>query len=517
MAVVAAEDTRHFATLARHHGIPRARSAITTTTSRPARASCSSACAAGEDVALVSDAGTPLVSDPGYRLVRAAIEAGIAITSLPGPSAVTTALAASGLPPHPFRFLGFLPRTAAARRSALAAVAADAATLVAFESPRRLAEAMRDALATLGDRPACLARNLTKPHERYQRGPLSALIAELEAEGEVRGECTLVIGGAEARAAATDAAVADARLLISGGAAPRSVQELLVRRHGLTKREAYAVVLEMQERPVTAEIVERVRRSARYRDVDQALVRRLAEEELRRARNTDDAVKRVKRRLHQAVGAFRGAARQDALAASWHGDLDAADFRAACAARDADPRVDARAARRISTSSTRAIWRRTGVPARLLDLGCGLNPLALPWMGIGGAEVIGIDVDERPLATVRAFLELVGQPHEVAMDDLVASPPAVAADVTLLLKLVTTLDRQDPRAAASLLRSLRSPYAVVSFTTRSLGGRASGMERTYRDRLERLVVDAGRVRDMAETSVPNELVFILEMEGPGGG
>jgi 16S rRNA (cytidine1402-2'-O)-methyltransferase len=201
---------------------------------------------AGEDVALVSDAGTPLVSDPGYRLVRAAIAAGIGVTSLPGPSAVTTALAASGLPPHPFRFIGFLPRTAAARRAAFEAIARDNATLVAFEAPRRLADALRDALTVLGDRPACLARNLTKPHECYQRGPLSELIAELEGEDEVRGEVTLLIGGAADRQGGAVEAEVDARLLLDGGAPARTVQQLLVVRHGLAKREAYALVLRLR-------------------------------------------------------------------------------------------------------------------------------------------------------------------------------------------------------------------------------------------------------------------------------
>jgi 16S rRNA (cytidine1402-2'-O)-methyltransferase len=123
----------------------------------------------------------------------------------------------------------------------------DDATLVAFEAPRRLADALRDAVAALGDRPACLARNLTKSHERWQRGPLSRLIAELEAEGEVRGECTLVIGGAEARAGSAADAEADARLLLGGGAPARAVQELLVQRHGLARREAYALVLRLRD------------------------------------------------------------------------------------------------------------------------------------------------------------------------------------------------------------------------------------------------------------------------------
>lgn len=248
VAVVAAEDTRHFATLARHHGI-RTRALSYHDHNEEARTrELLARLDDGDDVALVSDAGTPLISDPGYRLVRAAIEAGIAVTSLPGASAVTTALAASGLPPHPFRFLGFLPRTAAARRAAFEAVALDDATLVAFEAPRRLTDALRDALSVLGDRPACLARNLTKAHERYQRGPLSELIASLETEDEVRGECTLLVGGATDRPGTIAEAEADAWLLLDGGAPARAIQQLLVTRHGLTKRAAYALVLRLRDR-----------------------------------------------------------------------------------------------------------------------------------------------------------------------------------------------------------------------------------------------------------------------------
>ena len=248
VAVVAAEDTRHFATLARHHGIGTRTVSYHDHNEETRARELIGRLEAGDHVALVSDAGTPLVSDPGYRLVRAAIDAGVRVTSIPGPSAVTTALAASGLPPHPYRFLGFLPRTAAARRATLEEVAADAATLVAFEAPRRLADALRDALAMLGDRPACLARNLTKPHERYQRGALSELIAQLDAEGEVRGECTLLIGGASQQSVATADAEADARLLLDAGAPPRATQDLLVQRHGLSKRDAYALVLRLRDR-----------------------------------------------------------------------------------------------------------------------------------------------------------------------------------------------------------------------------------------------------------------------------
>lgn len=263
---------------------------------------------------------------------------------------------------------------------------------------------------------------------------------------------------------------------------------------------------------MSGEITDRVLRSVRYRDVVPSLIERLAAEELPRSRNADDAVKRVKRRLHQVVGAFRGSARRNELIDTWRGDLAGPPFRAACLDL---MRGHASTRERIEhlDGFYPAIWARTGVPATLLDLGCGLNPLALPWMGIRGATYHASDVDERPLATVRGLLEIVGQPHEVRTLDLAAGVPEQQADVALLLKLVPTLDRQDAAAATRLLRGLRVRHAVVSFATRSLGGRRGGMERTYRRRLDRLAVDAGRVRNVAEASVPNELVFVLTLDG----
>ena len=243
VAVVAAEDTRHFATLARHHGIATRAVSYHEHNEEARTRELQGRLEAGDDVALVSDAGTPLISDPGYRLVTASIGAGVTVTSLPGASAVTTALAASGLPPHPFRFIGFLPRASAGRRATFAKLRNDEATLIAFESPRRLVDALRDGLATLGDRSACLARSITKPHERYQRGLLSELIDELEAEHETRGECTLLIRGAIERSVAMEDAEADAVLLLRADTPARAVQELLVQRHGLSKRSAYAIVL----------------------------------------------------------------------------------------------------------------------------------------------------------------------------------------------------------------------------------------------------------------------------------
>jgi 16S rRNA (cytidine1402-2'-O)-methyltransferase len=246
-AAVAAEDTRHFATLARHHGIGTRAVSYHDHNEHERTPELIGRLRAGDDIALVTDAGMPLISDPGYRLLRAAIDASVPITVVPGPSALTTALAASGLPPHPFRFIGFLPRTSSARRAALGAIATDEATLVGFEAPHRLVATLLDALDVLGDRMACLGRNLTKPHERYDRGSLSQLLERLAAEGEVRGECTFVIAGAGRGEHHPADATSDAQLLLRGGAPPRAVQDLLVARHGLSRREAYALVIGLRE------------------------------------------------------------------------------------------------------------------------------------------------------------------------------------------------------------------------------------------------------------------------------
>jgi 16S rRNA (cytidine1402-2'-O)-methyltransferase len=245
--VVAAEDTRHFATLARHHALDVSAVSYHDHNEVARAAELVRRLLVGADVALVTDAGTPLISDPGFRLVRAAIDAGVTVTSLPGASAVTTALSGSGLPPMPYRFVGFLPRSSGTRRGALERLATDEATLVLFEAPHRLMAMLRDARDVLGDRPACVARNLTKPHERWDRGRLTDVIARIEGEGSVRGEATVVIGGAEPAPAGVDAE-GDARLLLDGGASRRAVQELLVRRHGMSKREAYALVLGLGDR-----------------------------------------------------------------------------------------------------------------------------------------------------------------------------------------------------------------------------------------------------------------------------
>ena len=269
---------------------------------------------------------------------------------------------------------------------------------------------------------------------------------------------------------------------------------------------------------MTEPIVDRVLRSARYRDVDRAMLDRLAAEELPKARTVDDAVKRVKRRLHQAVGAYRGARATDVLAAvrtTWDGDFTDQVFRAACAEA---LRTHASTAERLPHLERfyAPIWTLTGgPPQRLLDLGCGLGPLALPWMGLPRtATYHAADVDRRSLEVAGEFLELVGQPHALHAGDLVAeSPPTVHADVALLLKLVPLLDRQDSSAATRVLRALDARYAVITFPSRSLGGGGHrGMAATYRRRLDDLVAETG-VSEVREASVPNELLFVLTLHG----
>ena len=264
-------------------------------------------------------------------------------------------------------------------------------------------------------------------------------------------------------------------------------------------------------------IVDRVLRSARYRDVDRTLLDRLAAEELPKSRNADDAVKRVKRRLHQAVGAYRGASAADPLAAvrrAWGGDPADPAFRAACL----------EVMRGHTSTNERLpylegffapIWEQTGGPPRtLLDLGCGLGPLALPWMALPRTSTYhACDVDGRSLDVAGEFLQLVGQPHELHVRDLVADgPPAIPSDVALLLKLVPLLDRQLPAAAARVLRAVEARHAVVSFPSRSLGGGRRGMAATYRGRLDDLVAELGGA-EVREASVPSELVFLVTLDG----
>ncbi len=199
-AVIAAEDTRRTLQLLKSVGIVRPLISLYEHNEAQRVPQLLARLEAGETVALVSDAGTPLLSDPGFELVRAAARAGFTVQAIPGPSAITTALAAAGLPAQRFCFEGFLPARGAERRAALAALAHEPRTLVFFEAPHRIIATLTDMVAEFGaQREAVVARELTKVHESIYRGTLAQLLASAQAdENFARGEITLVLNGAAA-------------------------------------------------------------------------------------------------------------------------------------------------------------------------------------------------------------------------------------------------------------------------------------------------------------------------------
>jgi len=192
--LVAAEDTRHTRRLLQHFGIPAQVVSLHEHNERARAASLVERVLSGQDVALVTDAGSPGIADPGYPVVRAAVAAGVRVESVPGPSAVITALQVSGLPTDAFLFAGFLPPKGAARRRRLEELSAHRETVVVFESPHRIEACLTDLEAVWRERPIALARELTKLHEQVLRGTAGEVRAALRADWK-RGEMVLVLGG----------------------------------------------------------------------------------------------------------------------------------------------------------------------------------------------------------------------------------------------------------------------------------------------------------------------------------
>jgi 16S rRNA (cytidine1402-2'-O)-methyltransferase len=242
VSLVACEDTRHTRTLLRAHGIETPTTSYFEHNERFKGARILDELRSGRDVALVSDAGTPGISDPGYRLVRDARTEGIAVVPVPGPSAVTAALSVCGLPTDRFLFIGFLPARQGARRKALEALAAERPTLVFFESPVRVVESLADMLAAFGDRDGFLCREATKAHEEYVRAPLSKLRERLAARDSVKGEVVLVVAGAPEGVVASEDPVALYRRLAAEGRTRREAVKEVARRLGRPAREVYALV-----------------------------------------------------------------------------------------------------------------------------------------------------------------------------------------------------------------------------------------------------------------------------------
>ncbi len=248
VSVIACEDTRQTRKLLDHHGVARPLVSYHEHNERERARELVERMEAGETVALVSDAGMPLVSDPGRALVNLCIERGIPVTPIPGPSAFVAALATSGLAAEEFLFVGFLPARTGERSRKLRELAGERRTMIFYEAPHRLAATLRDALAILGDRRAVVARELTKIHEEFRRGTLSEL-AEFYAHSEPRGEITLLVGAPETSAAALAPERAAGSLaervaeLERQGQDRKSALKQAAREFGVPKREAYRRLL----------------------------------------------------------------------------------------------------------------------------------------------------------------------------------------------------------------------------------------------------------------------------------
>ncbi len=243
---IIAEDTRVTRNLLAYYGVATPLVAYHEHNAKVVRPHLLARLEAGATLALVSDAGTPLVSDPGFKLVQEALEKGVHVTAVPGPSAVLAALVVAGLPTDRFFFEGFLPHKSGPRRARLAELAAVPGTLVFFESPRRIAETLADAAAVLGPRAAAIARELTKLYETVRRGPLDTLAATLAAEDTPKGEIVLLIAPPEAGAAEQSEANLDARLMEALAVySVKDAASVVAAATGQPRRQVYARALQL--------------------------------------------------------------------------------------------------------------------------------------------------------------------------------------------------------------------------------------------------------------------------------
>jgi 16S rRNA (cytidine1402-2'-O)-methyltransferase len=245
--IVAAEDTRVTRVLLERYGIGKRAFPYHEHNSEEAGPKLIAAIAAGKSVALVSDAGTPLVSDPGYRLVREAVEAGLKVIPIPGASSVITALSAAGLPSDAFFFAGFLPQKEKARRDRLAELRAIPGTLLFFESPHRLPASLKDAADMLGaNRLASVCRELTKTFEEFRRGTLSELAAHYEDNPNVKGEIVVAVAPPEAEAAPEGEALDDILKVLAAQMPAAKAAAEAARQTGLPRKDLYQRLLELK-------------------------------------------------------------------------------------------------------------------------------------------------------------------------------------------------------------------------------------------------------------------------------
>ena len=241
--LIACEDTRHTGRLLRHFEISKRLVSYHEHNEAERAAELVERARKGESIAVVSDAGMPGISDPGYRLVKQAIAAGLDVVPVPGPVAIETALSASGLPTDSFRFGGFLPARRAQRRKALAELAHETATLVFYETPHRILATLGDVGEVLGERPVVVARELTKLHEEFVRGTPWEVLARLKKKRSLRGEITLLIGKGELSAVPSQDVAAHVRELIENEGLPRmDAIKRAAKERGIPKREVYRLL-----------------------------------------------------------------------------------------------------------------------------------------------------------------------------------------------------------------------------------------------------------------------------------
>lgn len=247
--IVAAEDTRQTGILLKAHHIDTRLISYHEHNETQRARQLIEKMRAGTSVALVSDAGTPTISDPGYRLVCDAVAAGIEVVPLPGVSAATAALSVSGLPTDAFTFIGFPERKAGKRAKQLAGLADRRETLIFYESPRRISALLEEIQHCMGDRPVVVAREMTKKFEEFIRGPVSHVLSELEARAGVKGECTVLVSGNPGEAPVDPEKIRTeiTRLLASGETGTAEVSKQVARKFKIPKKEAYALVLAVKE------------------------------------------------------------------------------------------------------------------------------------------------------------------------------------------------------------------------------------------------------------------------------
>ncbi len=248
--VIAAEDTRKTRTLLKHHHIKAKLVSYHEHNESVRTPKLLEQLGAGATIALVSTAGTPLVSDPGYRLVTGAIAEDLTIVPIPGVSALVTALCVAGLPTDTFVFCGFPSKKKQKRIGRLEALAGNPHTIIFFESPKRIIRLIKELVAVMGDRPAVLCREMTKFHEEILRGRLSGILQDLERRPDVKGECTLLIGGKAVKNHPAAAVLEDEIVAALGtmDCSASGIAKKIAKRHGIPKDRIYSAVLEIKRK-----------------------------------------------------------------------------------------------------------------------------------------------------------------------------------------------------------------------------------------------------------------------------